>query len=520
MSFGKSLLVASLLSLGLGAFMFFLVLGLMPLESNCGYAVLTVDASYSDRLIGELLASEAFTQGFLSESNQWVFLDDFGTLQRIPLDAYRDRVEPFDPRDDGYAEKLRAFFVREGKRLFFIPFSGDPRLSDPWFNKPRIKAFEASLAAVFTEIPFALTFLGSEKPFLFYFLLFAAAAGATMVLSGEPVLILALLPILGSLAFAGPPGFALCAVLVVLTGIAAEPLRKRWAARRYGQDGIEGREPAKNLGKGYPVLAVFLTGALLFLWLCGILYGMSVTAGNMVRTSGKSLVQVGVAVLVCSGIMLWVILWLEANQGKAQNHVRFMPVRIMDAATWGPINRTILPFALVALVALYGPWLYEGLHAYHDPGFIADSRYLIDTGVYENHARYQASFSLIPLGSGKDLDHPQRGDPPGSTYRQYRLGADGLIAGMGGYEQVLSPDDDPVIPPFPLEDLIAFLEGFRHTGGGQPSRMKMLTVTSLNMIGFLVLLMASGVYSTVLSWFKQTGKKRNSMVYNEKRIAA
>ncbi|MDR0723515.1 MAG: hypothetical protein LBF75_12140 [Treponema sp.] len=520
MSFGKSLLVASLLSLGLGAFMFFLVLGLMPLESNRGYAVLTVDASYSDRLIGDLLAAEACTQGFLSESNQWVFLDDFGTLQRIPLEAYRDRVEPFDPRDDGYAEKLRAFFVREGKRLFFIPFSGDPRLSDPWFNKQRIRAFEASIAAVFKKIPFSLTFLGSERPFLFYFLLFVAALGATMVLSGEPVLILALLPILGSLAFTGPPGFALCAALVVLVGIAAEPLRKRWATRRYGQDCTESREPAKNLGKVYPALAVLLTGVLLFLGIFGILYGMSVAAGSMVKTSGESLIKVGIAALVCTGLMLWVVIWLEANQGKAQNHVRFMPVRIMEAAKWGPINRTILPFALVALVALYGPWLYEGLHAYHDPEFIADPRYLIDTRVYENHAQYQASFSVIPLGSSKDMDHPQRGDLLELAYRQYRLGEDGLIAGMGGHEQTLSPDDGPVIPPFPLEDLIAFLEGFRHTGGGQPSRMKMLTVTSLNMIGFLLLLMVPGVYSTVLSWFKQTGKKRNSVVYNEKRIAA
>jgi hypothetical protein len=492
----------------------------MPLESNRGYAVLTVDASYPDRLIGDLLASEVFTQGFLSESNQWVFLDDFGTLQRIPLDAYRDRVEPFDPRDDGYAEKLGAFFVRQGKRLFFIPFSGNSRFSDPWLNKQQIRAFEVSMAAVLKGIPFSLTFLGFEKPFLFYFLLFAVAAGATMVLSGESALILALLPILGSLVFAGPSGFALCAALVVLAGIAVEPLRKHWASHRYGQDCTEGREPVKNRDKVYPVLAVLLTGVLFFLGIFGILYGMSVSTGSVARTSGKSLAKVGIAALVCSGLMFWVVLWFEANQGKAQNHVRFMPVRIMDSTKWRPINRTILPFALVSLVALYGPWLYEGLHVYHDPGFIADPRYFIDAGVYENHARYQASFSLMPLGSSKDLDRLYRGDPPELTYRQYRLGEDGLIASIGGYEQTLAPDDDQVIPPFPLEDLIAFLAGFGHTGGGEPSRMKMLTVTSLNMIGFLLLFMASGLYSTVLSWFKQAGKKKNSVVYNEKRIAA
>ncbi|MDR3115413.1 MAG: hypothetical protein LBU25_07830 [Treponema sp.] len=520
MSFGKSLLAASLLSLGLGAFMVFLVFTLMPLEGERGYAVLTVDASYPDRLIGDLLASEAFTQGFLSESNQWVFLDDFGTLQRIPLDAYRERVEPFDLRDDGYAEKLRAFFVREGKRLFFIPFSGGSRFSDPWFTKQQIRAFEVSMTAVLKSIPFSLTFLGFEKPFLFYFLLFAAAAGATMVLSGEPVLIAALLPILGSLVPAGPQGFALCTALVALAGIAAEPLRKRWAARRYGKGGTEGREPARNHAKVYPALAALVTGALLLLGLLGILYGMSVPAGGIARTSGTSLLKAGIAALVCSGLMIWVVLWLETNQGKAQNHVRFMPVRIMDSAKWGPINRTILPFALVSLVSCYGPWLYAGLHAYQDPGFIADPRYFIDPGIYENHARYQASFSVIPLGSNKDPDRPQRGDPPGLTYRQYYLGEDGLIAGTAGYEQTLAPGDDQGIPPFPLEELIAFLAGFRHTGSGEPSPMRMFTVTSLTIIGFLLLLMASGLYGTVLSWFKQVGKKKNSVIYNEKRIAA
>ncbi|MDR2632689.1 MAG: hypothetical protein LBC51_03585 [Treponema sp.] len=496
------------------------VLSRIPLESSRGYAVLMLDASYPDRLVGDLLASEVFTQGFLSESTQWVFLDDFGSLQRIPLDAYEERVEAFDPRNDGYAEKVRAFFVREGKRLCFIPFSGDSRLSDPWLNKQRIRAFEASLAAVLEGIPFSLTFLGSEKPLLFYFLLFAAAAGATMLLSDNPPLILALLPTLGALVFAGPPGLALAAALVVLVGIGTEPLRKRWSAHRYRQDHTPGKKSAKNRLKAYPLWALPLTGVLLFLGLFGILYARSLPEGSTVGPSGKSLALVGIAALACSGLLLWVLLWLEASRGKAQNHIRFVPVRIMEFTQGRPINRTILPFALVSLAALYGPWLYEGLHAYHDPGCIADPRYFIDAGAYENHVRYQASFSLMPLGSAQDLSGSPLGDRPGLTYRQYRLGEDGLIAGQGGYEQTLSPYDEQVIPPFPLQDLIAFLEGFRHTEGREPSRMRMLTFTSLNMIGFLLLLMASGRYGRVLSWFKQTGKKKQSMVYNEKRIAA
>ncbi|MDR1301713.1 MAG: hypothetical protein LBK43_04485 [Treponema sp.] len=520
MSSGKSLLIASLFSLGLGAFMVFLVLALIPLENSRGYAVLTVDASYSDRLIGDLLASEASdsTQGCISESTQWVFLDDFGTLQRIPLDGYRDRVEPFDPRDDGYADKLRAFFVREGKRLFFIPFSGDTRISDSWLNKQRIAALKESITTALGEIPFSLTFLGFEKPLLFYFLLFAMAAGITMVLSRELVLILALLPILGSLVFAGPPGLALCAALVVLACMAAEPLRNHWAAHRYGQD--QGRYPAKDSPKLYPGL-VPLAAVLLFLGIFGILYSMSGSAGNIVR--GGNLAKAGIAAFIGSGTMLWLVIWIEANQGKAQDHVRFIPVWIMETTQWGRLNRTIIPFALVSLVALYGPRVYDGLYTYQDPGFIADPQYFVEGWVYENHVAYQVSFSLLPLGGGLDLAHPDEDEAvPELNYQQYRLGEDGLIAGTSGYDQTLSRMhyNDQGIPPFPLKDLIAFLEGFRHTERGNPSYLRILTIASFNTIGLALLLMASGLYSTVLSWFKQAGKKKNGLVYNEKRIAA
>jgi hypothetical protein len=505
--------------------MVFLVLTWIPWGSNRGYAVLAVDASYPDRFIGDLLASEAapdFTRNYISESTQWVFLDDFGTLQRIPLDTYRDRVEPFDPRDDGYAEKLRSFFVREGKRLFFMPIpplASDSGAADPWLTKRRITALEASITPVLGKIPFSLTFLGHEQPRLFYFLLFVLAGGATIAFSGEPALFMALLPVLGALTFAGPPGLALGAALAVLSGTVAEPIRDRWAAHRYRLD------PAGHYGKLYPVLAVPLGTALFFLGIFGILYGISPPAGNLTgAVQGKSLALLGTAGLVCSGGILWLLLWIEANQGNDQDHVRFMPVRIMEATNWGRINRTLIPFALASLAALYGPQMSEGLRTYHDPGFIADPRYLIDAAAYETHAAYQVSFSFIPLGRGPEPSLPV------VNYRQYRLGEDGLIAeefstgAEGDPPPSLAgeyPYGEPVIPPFPLEDLIAFLEGFSHTTGGELNGVTALRIISLSMLGLVLFLMAPGVYRRGLRWYTQrAGKKKHILVYNEKRIAA
>ncbi|MDR2397195.1 MAG: hypothetical protein LBD74_00370 [Spirochaetaceae bacterium] len=504
---GKPALFTGLLSLGLGGCIALLVLTLRPRENPQEYAVLMVDASYADRHIGELLKSQARTPEVLSESNQWVLLDDFGTLQQIPLDAYEDRLEPFDPRNDGYAEKLRAFFVRQGKRLFFIPLSAK--------SPQELRAFQGSLAEALPEIPFSLTFLGRKKPFLGYFLLFAVAAGVALALSPDPALMAALLPILGALVLAGPLGFALDAAIIALTGIAADPLRKRWAAHRYGQEAGEAREVAKSPDKVYPALAALFTGAALLAAVLGILYARSLAAKSGGQLLGKNLIPLGMASVACCALMIARVLWLETNQGKAQNHVRFMPVRIMESASGGPVNRTVLPFALAVLIALYGPWLYEGPHAAEDRGLITDPQYLLDERNYEAHARYQASFSLLPLQASMAMDYPRElGAWP---YHSYRVGEDGFITQEEVSEDLEPP---PATPPFPLAELVAFLEGFSYTPEGVPSHITMLTVTALTIGGFLVFLMAPGLYSTVLSAFKQTGKKRNRVIYNEKRIAA
>ncbi|MCL2473083.1 MAG: hypothetical protein FWF26_05325, partial [Treponema sp.] len=85
-----------------------------------GFAVLSLDESQNDREIQELLYSKGI-KDFFSESTQVVPVDDFGSLKMVPLDSFRNEIEKFDPRDDGYAQKLSSFFVRDGKRFFFLP---------------------------------------------------------------------------------------------------------------------------------------------------------------------------------------------------------------------------------------------------------------------------------------------------------------------------------------------------------------------------------------------------------------
>jgi hypothetical protein len=535
----KSALISVLLSLGLGMGMFFLVLTLIPLGNGNGYAVLTVDASYPDRLIGDLLSSKAGGGMYISESTQWVFLDDFGVLQRIPLDAYRERVEIFDPRDDGYAEKLRSFFVRDGKRLFFIPLSeasigtGSQNaefesipFSDPWINKKRVKHIEESIGVslkdtVMGNIPFSIAFFGHEKPLVFYVLLFGLAVVVTLVLSDKPQVMVALLPVLGALALIGPAGFALSTALVAFSGFLVKPIRELLVFYRY-QRYRQSFSGTGCLMKGLRFLTNLSSGWLQALWrvfLCLGVLGLCLIPGIQGTLPEKNLMILGVVGFLCTLCILGLMLWLESNQGKSQEHIRFVQVRIMTPANRGILNWNLIPFALVSLIALYVPQMVEGFYAYHNPERIAEPRYLIDPAEYEKHADFQASFSFMPLGVGEDRGRAYA-DQHELRYRRYVLGEDGLITDTGGktpssrdrYEAY----EDTEIPPFPLENLIAFLKDFEHTFSDDSSR-----IAAINMLGLVPVLLVPGVYIVTLFGRKQNhGKKRNIFIFYDKRIAA
>ncbi|GHU05902.1 hypothetical protein FACS1894147_12530 [Spirochaetia bacterium] len=135
---------------------------------NNSWALLELDAEWPDRYIGELL-SQGKVNGSVSESSQWVFLNDFGELSRVPLDEFPDRLEDFDPRHDGYAERLSAFFVRGDTRRFFIP------LPEAFSELSRVK-LERSIAGSLGDIPYTLRFFGSSRSLWWYLVIFVIAA--------------------------------------------------------------------------------------------------------------------------------------------------------------------------------------------------------------------------------------------------------------------------------------------------------------------------------------------------------
>jgi hypothetical protein len=138
------------------------------------YAVLVLDDAIPDREIRAGLESGGFS-GIISESTQWVFLFFFGSIEQIPLDEYDKRVFPFDPRNDGYAEKLRSLFVHDGQRFVYLPLGFATRAG-----------MEKKIASAMGDIPYSLeiTVPASRplRPPWLLITLFCAAAAALLII--------------------------------------------------------------------------------------------------------------------------------------------------------------------------------------------------------------------------------------------------------------------------------------------------------------------------------------------------
>ena len=486
MSRGKFFLIIIVpLSAGLGFPLYMLALALMSPGTGEGYAALIFDESVPDRRIGELLST--VTEDYFSESTQSVFLDDFGTLREIPLDRYGESVEPFDPRNDGYAEKLRSFFVRDGRRIFFVPLGG---LSFPGGRAAgglaagHGTAFEKRIAPLFDGIPFSVEYSGAGKPCLLWLVL-AAAAGIGVLFLWKPRLpAAASLPVLCALSPGGPPALALGAILAGFLFLLSEPAGEFFISLRYRDRDSEFRGPEGRIIRH--ILGIFrfrlILGALLL-----VLYGGGCAAGGIPPFLGIGVFAASLGLVILS-------LLAESGRGKAQGHIRFLPVSIMKPNPAPAFSRIVLAHFLAAVLAAVLPLSFPALRPLAVPDVFI--RGILPAGEeYLRHAAFQADFSWRPLGGGE------------RTYRYYSTGEDGLLSELPG------PERPPFqAPPFPLEDLAAFLDD---PAGGVSSAGE-----GAGLFRWLPLLAALVFAVPAIrgpAWGRN--KKQKMVVYSEKRAA-
>ena len=425
MSFFRSLLLLCLVSL-------FTALGLLAVgsavgygEYRGGYAVISSGVSVEDRAIRELLdaGKNNFAGSPVSESSQWVILDEFGSLEVIPLDKYSARLSSFDPRNDGYAGKLKNVFVRDDRRFVYIPLKTD-NASPSLLNKQ----FKDLLG----DIPFSVDYFGIGQPLSLFFITFAAASLALLIICYAKknihpgaANIIALLPALSSLAFFGAPGIASAALFLGLAVMLREPLNELVMLLRLPSDGSAQRLKLiyKNAVEPYWLYWFSLP---LFAAVMGVL---------VFFTELKLLFVLLVFAVVCI-VFFFSIRTLSLLGGK---HRRFTPVLIIRRKFVDfSFSMYMLPFTAAAfLIVLLTPYMSGAV--------ISDSKFdaLIDEGDYYAHLTYQAAFSMRQLGKSD------------AGYPSYILDEDGLPSPVmnSGAVPVIKIDE---YPPFPLKHLMEF----------------------------------------------------------------
>jgi len=448
------LLVSVLVSAGL----WMLGVALMPAEKGA-YGALVVGEEVPDHEIRERLEALGFTD-IVSESGQWVLVDNFGSVERVSLDEYRARVLPFDPRNDGYADKLRSLFVRDKRRFIYIP------------NYP--VGIEKRLSAALEGIPFSFHAAAASWPLGWFFALFCLAAAAfffirplRVMLRPHAVCLLPLLPALAPLALGGAAGFALASLLAGCAALLAGPYLEWLTTLPRGR-------PAK--ARQAPALCRLLPPMFF------IFYGIIAFFSGL-----HPLFILPFSVFFCVLMALQLRgAYREAfggNNKRRDKRRRFSPVPIFARHTYTfAFSWAMLPFAAVALVLACVSFFVSPVRPAVSP--VLPSANTLTAADYYNHYWFQSTFSF------RSLHEPEQ------DMGIYELTSDGLLDKTGDSGSTMGTESfADGVPPFPLDDLIQYL---KTPGRGRSAIHTLLTALLPLLFVFPILFRGGRVYQPLL----------------------
>jgi hypothetical protein len=434
MSFARSLpvLVSVFIAAGLG------ILGtLMPqTEERGSYAILVCSETVPDREIRERLENQGFT-GLVSESGQWVLLDCFGSIEQIPLDEYRSRVLPFDPRNDGYAEKLRSLFVQDDKRFIYFPLGT--------LNPAQGAQIEKKLASALGDIPYSCTYAPrprTDRPVLLFFALFCLAACAFFTIRPlrralwpHAASLIPCLPVLAPLAPGGAVGFALASLLAGCAVIIAGPCLEQFTM------------PQR---RGLPPFLCWLLPP--FLLLCYLF--LAFFSGTLL-TAGFSPLFTLLVLVFFYGILAF-SLWAASSSGsrildnwyirqRNLQYQRFSPVLILKPRSFSfAFSWAMLPFAVISFVlTCVGIFSFSSTATFSTLPSVG----AVTEADYDAHYRFQSTFSQRSLHTDRTHDMSEASDNMGL----YEIAPDGLPDKIFNSNEKETPLSG--VPPFPLGDL-------------------------------------------------------------------
>ena len=454
MSFKRSLLILCAVSVAIGIVIISIGFVLFPGRIKGAYAVLIVSEAVPDGEIRRLLGDS-----IISESSQWVFLDDFDGLKQIPLDEYQSRLLPFDPRNDGYADKLHSFFVRNGKRFSFIPL--DSSLTG---------GLEKRISKLLGEIPFSLEYLGYKTPLGILIAIFILAAVIQLFLHLLPfhprietVDLIFCLPVLAFFVFFGTAGFILAALLIAIAALLREPLLELFFFLRYLERGAlypqRGQRPKFPEYKGKSIKNRFKRDIFMpfrFNWLLASGFFAVYT---FVVFYTKILILLSMGVFFLFAVIFGFSLRVFSLRGDSQGHIRFLPVSIRKKPVNPVFFTVMLPFIFAAAAAqLFSSTMPVSSES---AALVSLQGELVTEEQYLAHAAFQSSFSLRPLNRENENLYPEGNlgpDRPRWEMPEFSQADDGLVDPVQA-DSVLPSEAD--MPQFPLKKLMDFLTSMR-----------------------------------------------------------
>jgi len=479
----------------------------IPGEYNSGYAELSVDESVNDRELRAVLDSAIFNGKMffggpsVSESSQWVLLDEFDSLAMIPLDEYSLRVHSFDPRNDGYAEKIKNIFVRDGKRFFYIPFKN---------GKINNSMMEKQLKSLMGDIPFTVNFYGIGKPLRFLFILFSAASIIMIIIccirkNSHPGKVgkagLVLLPgILSSFVFFEAPGIAAAALMFGIFVILREPLNEINTILGLQITKAQRRKAIKR-----DVLERYI-----FYWVC---LPLLLAALGIIVAFSRITLWFTFAVL--SGSCLLFLLSVRIFSSSGGIHRRFSPVTILKhiAPDFG-FSVYMIPYILASFIALF--FTHSASKSIQSGPVILNTNNVIKIIKEEDylaHLDFQSNFSMRQLDtSGSAYPSEHRGAVP-----DYIMGQDGLPElNASGISAFRTKFDD--FPPFPQKHLMDFLSS-AYTGTRMgPQKNEWITPENVSLLVLLVF-MIPAFFPRQGIHFPQKIRQSGYKYFNKKRQA-
>ena len=450
--FKLSLAAAAALSLlPAGLFLLFSPKPAFELSREGGYAVVVLDESADEADALSRLEARGI-RNIRAASREMAYLNDFSALIEVPLDGYFERVEPYDPRNDGYAEKARAVFLSGGKRRLFIPlaeFGAQPR---------------DELASALGGLDWTAAFQSYRRSALLSMIVFALSALMLLLLAKKiarlggdsflPAYALCLLPSFALFAWAGSAALGASAALLALFQLLRAPVQRFLTGLRFESGALLEADSLSALFKGKQ-FSLFLAellpeakniGALV------VLYFLICAAARLPPAyTVFALFAFCLAFTACAAA--------ESRRGRLKKHVRFIFVPIRSSYYGAKKFPTLpLPFLAAALAALALEALFPQRAAESVPLDFQDrAAPTLTAADFERHLAFQRAFSYRKLGGGED------DEDTAESYFRYPLGANSLIAPEEerGNESLDFPDSAgaAATAEFTLAPLLASLQG-------------------------------------------------------------